>query len=58
MITSIVSIADMLVASSNFASSNANTLVEVTKILVVSTLWIGGLIIWVKNKESHKNVAS
>ncbi len=54
MVTVFLSIANVLVAEMANQTQYSSTLIEVVKILFISSIWIGGLLIWIKSNHNHK----
>jgi hypothetical protein len=49
-----LSIANVLVAEMANQTQYSSTLIEVVKILGISSVWIGGLLLWIKSNHNHK----
>lgn len=52
-----LSIANVLVTEMANQTQYSNSLVEVGKILAISSAWIGGLILWMRSKEKANSTS-
>lgn len=49
-----LSIANVLVTEIGNQSQYSGSLIEVAKILLISSAWIGGLLLWIRSNEKSK----
>lgn len=49
-----LSIANVLVTEMGNQAQYSGSLIEITKILAISSAWIGGLLLWIRSNERNK----